>query len=116
MLGLKVVRGLDASNKILAQVVPTVNYAAGGDGLNLDSLSDPNALGAVVPNVQPASVSVYEESIGGYYAETVRGTNPTNWKLQFFTAGGAEVAAGAYPVGITGGTVVLEIALAVTNG
>lgn len=115
-LTLQSVRPLDMGNKIQVKPVFAGNYAPGGDPLNLQSVTDPNGFGVIVPTVQPSSVDIAEESIAGYYAETVRGTGPSNWKLQIFAAGGAELGAAPYPAGVLNGTIILEIALAPNNG
>jgi hypothetical protein len=94
-----------ASNFVYAVATLTFsgNYATGGDTLDFTQ----------VANVLPSDtiVQAFAESqngSSGYYIP-VQGTALNNWKLKAFVAGGTEVAAGAYPVGVTGDIVQLSI-------
>lgn len=85
------------------------NYVAGGDTLNLNpsTFTDPNGVGIVgYPDAVPSrAVRVVVNNADGYYAQVVPGTTLAGFKLQWFTSEGNELAAGAYPAGITGAQV-----------
>ena len=98
---------------MFAKVAPADNaYVAGGVQLNLSpgGIAAPSALGVTGPSF-PGLVppGVFSESLGGYYAQITKGSTLANGVLQYFAPGGAELAAGAYPAAITGGTLVIAI-------
>jgi hypothetical protein len=95
-----------APDRLIVQVTPSGNYVAGGDTLNLTKITDPDGVGILGFNQLPLCVQIVGENAGGYRGEWVTGTTRANGKVKFYTpATGAtdEVAAGAYPAGITGG-------------
>ncbi len=94
-------------DKLLVQLTPSGNYVTGGDTFDLTAITDPGGVGLVGFNQPPICVHIIGQNAGGYRGEFVPGTNATNGKVKFYTpATGAtdEVAAGAYPAAITGGT------------
>lgn len=103
------------TKELIVQVTASGNYAAGGDTLNLSSATNPNNLSSANFGY-PGKIDDYEvlSCPTGFTAELIPGTNLTNWKLKFGETGAAlsgplgEVAAGAYPAGISGGTVLLR--------
>lgn len=85
----------DQSTKTLVfKAVFTGTYPAGGDVISLASFSSGDA------NVLPISVS--EERFGGYAADYIPGASVALGKLKIFTTAATELAAGAYPAGLTG--------------
>lgn len=101
-------------NTIYASALPGDNvYVAGGVQLNLSpgKIKDPDALGVIGPSeVPPVTPGVFSEAMGGYRAEVVPTTGDLSaYKLKYYNADGTELAAGAYPAGITGGELTLAI-------
>ena len=100
------------SNKlkeIYVAIVPTGSYSTGGDTFDLTALKNPNFLPDPFLARVPVSIGVMNEEMGGYYVGILPGTAPNNYKIKFYQPGGSEVAAGAYPAAITGGTLHLII-------
>jgi len=94
-----------ASNFVYAVATLTFsgNYVTGGDTLDFTQITN------MVPS--DTIVQVFAESQNGnsgYYIP-VQGATLNNWKLKAFVGGGTEVAAGAYPAGVTGDIVQLSI-------
>lgn len=95
----------------------TGSYVTGGDTANFtpNTWTDPNNQGIIgypttVPSIQPAVRSLnFAAAQAGYYASIIPGTTLANAKFQIFTAGGTELAAGAYPAGILAGTAFVEL-------
>ncbi|HUX66385.1 MAG TPA: hypothetical protein VMV31_02735 [Terriglobales bacterium] len=78
------------------------NYATGGDTLDLTATTNPNNFeGAKAFGRVPAVYGV-ENAPDGYSAEIVAGAALNNWKVKWFTASNTELAAGAYPAGLSG--------------
>lgn len=110
---------MNATRRIQAEYTITVsgNYATGGDTLNLTTATNLTAVpyeGPIeVPAVPP---KLFEVNCGGYYAQlkTPSPANLSSYLIQWFTPGGAEVAAGAYPAAILAGQLTME--LSVTKG
>lgn len=110
-------------DRVFLKLTFSGNYVAGGDTLNLtpSTWTDPKGIGVLPypenpPSILPSVYSTdYTSAAGGAggdagsYCAVVPGTTLANYKLQQFEAGGSELAAGAYPVGITGGYVFLEV-------
>jgi hypothetical protein len=80
------------------------NYTAGGDTLDLTATANPNGLeGAKAFSLNPVVYGVRNVP-DGYTAEIVAGAALNAWKVKWFTASNTELAAGAYPAGISGAT------------
>lgn len=115
MITLAVVKFSPVSNpdRVFLKATVSGNYVPGaGDPLNLtpSSWSDPKAIGSEGPDGVPAvTPAAFNENLGGYYTEVVRGSTLANFAVRFFQPGGAEVGAGAYPAAITGGELVFEV-------
>lgn len=77
------------------------NYSTGGDTLDLTPIM--SALGAQSikqVGLEPQGPATGFAGVGGYYV-VIPGTTLANWKIKLFTAGGAELGAGAYPASVT---------------
>jgi hypothetical protein len=103
--------------ELLLKVVASGNYVAGGDTLNLGSISNPLFLGDVSVGF-PGLIEEYEvvDSPPGYQGSLIPGATLGTWKLQVFQTGAAlsgplgELAAAAYPGAITASFFVIRIA------
>ena len=95
--------------EIYVQIVPSGNYSTGGDTFDLTALKNPNYLPDPYLARVPVSIGVMNEEMSGYYVGILPGTATNNYKIKFYQPGGSEVAAGAYPGAITGGTLHLVI-------
>ena len=87
---------------------PSGNYSTGGDTVNLQAITP--TIGQMDAKVgYPGTISESEVSSapGGYTAVLIKGATLATWKLQIYSAAGAELAAGAYPAAITGGVFIL---------
>lgn len=90
-------------------------YVTGGVQLDLTpgKILDPKALGVVGPSGVPVvTPGVSSASLGGYMPVVVPATGTgasglSTYKLQFWTSGGSELAAGAYPAAISAGNIIL---------
>lgn len=115
----KPIKNSPASNpdSIYVQVTPSGNYvqaAGGGDPINLNAgtWTDPKAVGIIGPDqLSAVTPEVNVANAGGYRAEWIPGTTLANGFLKWYAAGGAELAAGAYPAGILAATIMLRIFL-----
>lgn len=95
----------------------TGSYVTGGDTLNLtpSTWTDPGDQGVIgypttVPSIVPSVYSLnFAAAQLGYYAVVIPGTTLANAKFQILTAGGTELAAGAYPAGILAGSAFIEM-------
>lgn len=105
----------DNPDRVLIQVTASGNYVTTGDTLDLTLLTDPNGQGIIGPNAVLTILPEVRTRCQGYYAEFVMGTTLKNNKLQCFAPGGAEVGAGAYPAQISGGTIVVQLELDITQ-
>jgi len=86
------------------------SYVAGGDTLNLAGLSGP---GGQIINVAtlPHSVAIWGATGFGYGVPAALSTfTLSTIKVKISTASATELAAGAYPVGVTGDQVFFELA------
>jgi hypothetical protein len=87
------------------------NYTTGGDTLNLESPA--NSTGLEVEGLFETPMSggpgIFFESLDGYYLQpVVTGvSSPSSYRLQVFTPGGTELAAGSYPSAVVNGNAVL---------
>lgn len=78
------------------------NYTTGGDTLDLTQITNPGYLpGGKQFGVLPKRVTIDNEP-DGYGLEWIPGSNLTNGKIRVTTTANVELAAGAYPAGITG--------------
>jgi hypothetical protein len=106
---------IGAPDFALVQPVEAGNYSTNGDTVNLNpgSWTDPNGIGILgePTNLPSLPVAIDSEAIGGYYAQWSAGTTLGNGKLVLYQPGGAQVAAGAVPAAISGGTIVLRVPL-----
>jgi hypothetical protein len=86
------------------------SYPTGGDTLNLAGLSGPG--GAIVDVASlPHSIAVWGAASFGYGVPAPISTYTLSTiKLKITTASGTELAAGAYPAGVTGDQVFFECA------
>lgn len=88
-------------------LVPSGNYATGGDTVDFSALSLPtnaNARGLIEVAEQPANGTTPK----GYMFWMIAGKTLKDWLLWIATAAGqppTELAAGAYPDGLTGSTI-----------
>lgn len=94
-LAMTVLEHWDLGHKIFVifSVVASANYAATGDTLNFN---DQKIKSRQIPDF----VSIRGNN--GYTYEYVRGTTIANGKMKVSTTANTELAAGAYPAGITG--------------
>lgn len=77
------------------------NYATGGDALDLTAVTNTNWLAKAHFGQNPLQGAVLNAP-DGYGLEIVPGATLSTWKVKVLTASGAELAAGAYPAGLTG--------------
>lgn len=97
----------------LLKITRSGNYVAGGDAVNLNpgTWTDPNGLGILGDplNVPQTPVAVDSEADQGYIATIVPGATLATFKIQYWSAEGVELGAGAYPAAISGGSLVLRL-------
>lgn len=92
------------------------SYATGGETINLTSLGNPKFLNDARVGY-PGNITDYEvlNCPLGYEGVLTKGSNLTNWKLQFELTGAAlsgalaELPAGAYPAPLVTGPVTIRI-------
>lgn len=115
-VALKVLRQVNDVNTLTTFIAATMsgNYttAVGGDPCSLaaSNIKDPNALSPSLPGqVPPVPPTVDQEVLGGYYSELIPAATLAGFALKFYAPGGAELATGAYPAAISGGTLTLKI-------
>jgi hypothetical protein len=94
-----------ASNFVYAIATLTFsgNYPTGGDTLDFTQVADK------LPSTQIVQAFAESQNGNAGYYTPVQGTALNNWKLKAIAAGGTEVAAGAYPAGVTSDIVQLSI-------
>ncbi|HVA62318.1 MAG TPA: hypothetical protein VNF74_01235 [Terriglobales bacterium] len=80
------------------------SYATGGDTLDLTATTNPNNLEGAKAFGRVPTVYAVANLPDGYGAEIVAGAALNNWKMKWFTASNTELAAGAYPAGLSGAT------------
>jgi hypothetical protein len=109
-------RDIDASpnNFVFSnhRLVFTGNYVTGGDTLDLTTIV------GLVPTAS-LPLQIYAQSnggatsfgagVGGYYEVVQAGAALNTYKLKAYTAGGTELAAGAYPASVTSDVVTITI-------
>lgn len=105
----------DSPDWAVVQPVFGGNYVTGGDTFNQNPAgwTDPNGLGLLGEPTNPTKMppSIETENIGGYYGQFIPGATLATSKVKLFAPGGAEVAAGAMPAAISGGTLTVRIPL-----
>lgn len=103
-------------DRLFLQLVLAGNYTTGGDTLNLNpsAFKDPNGIGILgyperVPIVPPAPFSWnFTGAYALYEPYVVPGQTLGTYKIQIAN-GGVELGAGAYPAGLLGQTIELEV-------
>ena len=104
--------GAGARNYTLfIQLTFSGSFTAGGDPLNLATLSNPNGLDVEGLSELPLSVgpAVYLEDIGGYYVQPkVTGSTVNAFLINVYAPGGG-IVSGAYNSAVTSGNVVLTV-------
>jgi hypothetical protein len=101
----------DRNITVFIQLTFSGSFTAGGDPLNLTTLSNPNGLEVegIAGLPLTLSPSVYLEDLGGYYVQPkVSGSTTNAFLLNVYQPGGT-VVSGAYPSAVTGGTVILSM-------
>jgi hypothetical protein len=102
----------DRNFTVFIQLTFSGSFTAGGDPLNLTTLTNPNGLDVEGVFELPLSLgpSVYLEDIGGYYVQPkVSGSTLTAFLINVYQPGGAIVATAAYPTQVSGGNVILTM-------
>ena len=79
----------------IATLTFTGTYPTGGDTLDFTQVTDK------IPSTQIVQVFAESQNGNSGYYVPIAGTGLNNWKLKAFVGGGTEVAAGAYPAGVT---------------
>ena len=94
-----------ASNFVyaIASLTFSGSYPTGGDTLDFTTVADK------LPSTQIVQAFAESQNGNSGYYVPVQGSALNNWKLKAFVGGGTEVAAGAYPAGVTSDIVQLSI-------
>ncbi len=92
------------------RVVPSGNYATGGDTLDLSTIAGliPSGSLPVVIYVNGQGSGDCQTAEGGYYS-VKQGTTLKNFLLQVWEPGGTELGAGAYDPEVIADVITLEI-------
>jgi len=101
----------DRNFTVFLQLTFSGSFTAGGDPLNLTTLSNPNGLDVEGMFELPLSLSpsVYLEDIGGYYVQPkLSGSTVSAFLLNVYQPGGT-IVSGAYPSAVTSGNVILTM-------
>lgn len=96
----------DRNFTVYIQLTFSGSYTAGGEVLNLSTLTNPNGLDVEGVFELPLTLlpGVFVESIGGYYVQPVlAGASLTSVLVQVFSTAGTQVS-GAYS-GLSGGVI-----------
>jgi hypothetical protein len=99
------------NNTVFIQLTFSGSFTAGGDPLNLATLTNPYGLDIEGFFELPLSVgpAVYLEDIGGYYVQPkVTGSSLNAFLLNVYSPSGT-IVSGAYNAAVTGGTVILTM-------
>ncbi len=102
----------DRNFTVFIQLTFSGSFTAGGDPLNLATLTNPNGLDVEGLFELPLTFgpSVYLEDIGGYYVQPkVTGSTLTAFLINVYQPGGAIVATATYPTAVSGGNVILTM-------
>jgi hypothetical protein len=77
-------------------VTPSGTYTTGGDTLDFTKILNPNFLAKPFPSrIFIVPPGVYLEEMGGPYTGILDGTSLSNYKMKFYTGGGAEFGNGS---------------------
>ena len=101
----------DRNFTIFVQLTFSGSFTAGGDPLNLATLSNPNGLDVEGVFELPLTLApaVYLEDIGGYYVQPkVTGSTVSAFLINVYAPGGA-IVTGAYNTAVTTGNVILTM-------
>lgn len=96
--------------ELFFQITASGNYATGGDTLDIEAITGAPGL-AMPPNTRQLPMQVTVTGAAGYIYQFVQGTDNANAKLKVLQSAGsaaplAEIAASAYPAGVTGDTII----------
>ncbi len=80
------------------------SYVAGGDTLDFTQIA-----GLVPSGGVPLQVALFSQNGSFNQYVAVQNAALAAWKLKIGTPGGTELAAGAYPVGVTGDVVEMQV-------
>jgi hypothetical protein len=103
--------GGERNSTLFIQLTFSGSFTAGGDPLNLATLSNPNGLEVEGLAELPLSLgpAVYLEDIGGYYVQPkVTGSTVNAFLINVYAPGGA-IVSGAYNSAVTSGNVILTV-------
>ncbi len=84
------------------------SYATGGDTVDFTTIGD-KIFSAVAQG--PLQAVAFSQNGAANAYVFVQGAAQNNWKLKIFIAGGTELAAGAYPAGVTGDVVQYQLTI-----
>lgn len=101
---------VEARNKfvLFLALVFSGNYVAGGDTLDLTQVQDTQGQSVEGFFEVPQNIGVFSVNLGGYRVEIIPGATLAAFKIKVYVGTtGLELAAGAYPGAITGGTLTL---------
>jgi hypothetical protein len=102
----------DRNSTVFVQLTFSGSAPAGGDPLNLATLSNPNGLDVEGFFELPLSLgpSVYFQDLGGYYIQPkVSGSTISAFLLTMYAPGVVGAFTGNYPNVVTGGNVILSM-------
>ena len=102
----------DRNFTVFIQLTFSGSFTAGGDPLNLTTLTNPNGLDVEGVFELPLTLgpSVYLEDVGGYYVQPkVTGSTVTAFFINVYQPSGTIIATAAYPSQVSGGTVILTM-------
>ena len=98
---------VDASANNFVYAIATLtfsgSYTTGGDTLDFTSIA------GQLPSTQIIQAFAESQNGNGGYYVVKQGSALNNWRLVGFNAGGTELAAAAYPAGVTSDIVQLSI-------
>lgn len=113
------VKDVDYSRRrriVTVAVTFSVNYATGGDTLDLTAITNPAfKSNAKFGSVPPAEKVKFRNGAGGYDFEWVPGTTLANGKIKVFSSANTELAAGAYNAALTGDTLYVDFEVNIWN-
>lgn len=96
--------------RVFGSITFSGSYATGGDTFDLTAITKPLGTSGIPGGYSGATIPlvIYIQGINGYSYSYVKGTTRANGKIKVSTTANTELAAGAYPAGVTGDTVVFE--------
>lgn len=86
-------------NKLRVKATPSGNYSAGGDTVNLTTITNPKLLSGGRAGSLPTGARIVRYA-AGYLAELILGATMQTCLLKIYSAPGVELAAGAYPAAL----------------